>query len=418
MSPVALISLLLAGRLRVSTQQVVTPAVKTAQDAAKLLAACWFWLAASATAALLAWLGGAAQRPIAVAAALAMSPALAGFLAAPKLAAPSYAGALIGAWFGAAGALVAISGGAASPLVVLLSFGPLLTAALLRRGVWLSVVGALGCYALAAALARLFSPAELGLFSPALAGAALVLAPVFAWLGPQRGASEASASRVIAEVAHELRTPLTHILGFSEMIERQIYGPIGERYLEYAALIRTSGAHLLEMVNDLLDLSRIDAGRYELKLERFEASEAVAEIVRQFELAAAQKSIALSVQTPGAPLRVSADLRALRRMLFNTIGNAIKFTPAGGRVMVTLSGEGASLVLDTIDNGPGMSEAERARLGQPYERGASGDAIEGAGLGLSLVGALARLQGGALSLHQAPGGGALVRIRLPIIARD
>jgi cell cycle sensor histidine kinase DivJ len=223
-----------------------------------------------------------------------------------------------------------------------------------------------------------------------------------------------AASRRIAEVSHELRTPLTHILGFSEIIERQIFGEIGARYVEYAGLIRKSGAHLLGLVNDLLDLSRIEAGRYELELEEFDARAIVEEVVRLSVDAAGKKSIALGMVTPETPLLVAADARAVRRMLINTVGNAIKFTPEGGRVFVTASIADKMLVLDTSDTGPGIPEAEREKLGRAYERGSGAASVEGTGLGLALVRALATLHSGDLSFHDAPGGGALVRIRLPV----
>src|SRR5262249_31071086 len=158
----------------------------------------------------------------------------------------------------------------------------------------------------------------------------------------------------------------THILGFSEMIERQIFGPLSDRYVEYAGLIRSSGAHLLEMVNDLLDLSRIDAGRYQLNFDLFDLSGVIEEIVRQFSVSAEKKSIALGMTTPGGPLKVRADDRALKRILINTVGNAIKFTPEGGRVIISARAQGGVIELDTIDNGPGIPEAERARLGAAY----------------------------------------------------
>ncbi|MEZ6024257.1 MAG: ATP-binding protein [Hyphomonadaceae bacterium] len=103
-------------------------------------------------------------------------------------------------------------------------------------------------------------------------------------------------------------------------------------------------------------------------------------------------------------------------MLINTVGNAIKFTPEGGRVMVTAAAAESALVLEPIDNGPGIPEAERETLGQEFERGSGGAKAEGTGLGLALVRALAGLHGGALSFHEAPGGGALVRITLPVLA--
>jgi cell cycle sensor histidine kinase DivJ len=232
--------------------------------------------------------------------------------------------------------------------------------------------------------------------------------------GVGRQAQHEAMSQRIAEVSHELRTPLTHILGFSEMIERQIFGEVSARYVEYASLIRKSGAHLLSLVNDLLDLSRIEAGRFDLSLEDFDVRNVVEDVVRLSADAAAAKHIALGMVTPETALMVRADARALKRMLINTLGNAIKFTPEGGRVTVMARAADGALVLETIDNGPGIPEADRERLGRAYERGA-GVGVEGTGLGLALVRALASLHGGALSFHDAPGGGALVRIRLPVL---
>ena len=274
-------------------------------------------------------------------------------------------------------------------------------------------------FAAAAFLAR-FEPArELGVFPEALAAAAIAVAAGLMGISqrpvPER---EQAMGQRIAEVSHELRTPLTHILGFSEMIERQLFGEIGARYVEYAGLIRKSGTHLLGLVNDLLDLSRIEAGRYEIERADFDVREVVADVVRVSIDGAEKKNIALGMVTPETALNVSADDRALRRILINTVGNAIKFTPEGGRVMVSAAVQDGALMLDTIDNGPGISAEDREKLGQAYERGSGGVRAEGTGLGLSLVRALAALHGGTLSFHEAPGGGALVRVTLPVLKAD
>lgn len=222
-------------------------------------------------------------------------------------------------------------------------------------------------------------------------------------------------SERVAEVSHELRTPLTHILGFAEMMQTQIFGPLSDRYLEYAGLIRTSGANLLDLINRLLDLSKVEAGRYELEYEQFDAREIVREVLRVSQGAAEPKRIALSEDLPDEPLKVRADPRALRQMLINTVGNAVKFTPEGGHVAVQARAEDGKLVLDTIDDGPGIPVEERARLGRRYARGAGAKNTQGTGLGLALVRAFAELHGGALSFHDAPGGGALVRIEMPVM---
>jgi cell cycle sensor histidine kinase DivJ len=199
------------------------------------------------------------------------------------------------------------------------------------------------------------------------------------------------------------------------MIERQLFGEIGGRYVEYAGLIRKSGAHLLGLVNDLLDLSKIEAGRYEIVREEFDVRGVIEDVVRVSIDAAEKKQIALGMVTPEAPLLVHADARAVTRMLINTIGNAIKFTPEGGKVVVSASVVDGALRLDTLDNGPGFPEGERDKLGQAFERGSGGARAEGTGLGLALVRALCDLHGGTMSLLDAPGGGALVRVVLPVV---
>lgn len=271
-------------------------------------------------------------------------------------------------------------------------------------------------YALAALLARFDTSASMGPFAEIMTAVSIAFAAGVMALGRRAQGREAAMGQRIAEVSHELRTPLTHILGFSEMIERKVFGDISDRYVEYAGLIRKSGTHLLGLVNDLLDLSRIEAGRYELDMRTFDVRNVVEEITRLSVDSAEKKQIAFGMSTPETPLMVRADDRAVKRMLINTVGNAIKFTPEGGQVFVTAAAVDGALVIETSDTGPGIPEEEREKLGHAYERGSGGARAEGTGLGLSLVRALAGLHGGTLSFHDAPGGGALVRITLPVLS--
>ncbi len=348
-----------------------------------------------------------------------MAPSLTGFILLPHLGGRAADMGFLLVWLVTATGLAAGSGGAASPLAAAFLIAPALAVALGRAWAPEAGAGAVLGFALAEALSR-FQGEDLGFFPQGLAVVSIALAAGLMALGQRRSgpSRERAMGRRVAEVSHELRTPLTHILGFSEMIERQVFGEIGARYVEYAGLIRKSGAHLLGLVNDLLDLSRIEAGRHELELEVFDARSVVEEVVRVSADAAERKQVALGMVTPEAPLLVRADAQALRRMLINTIGNAIKFTPEGGRVMAIAAADGDALVLDTVDNGPGIPEAERETLGQAYQRGSGGARAEGTGLGLSLVRALAGLHGGTLSFHDSPGGGAVVRITLPVLKDD
>lgn len=344
-----------------------------------------------------------------------MAPALAGFILNPRLGRRAADLGFLLVWLITAIGLMAGTGGAASPLAAALVITP--AAALSLGRPWVGAAGAAAVlgFALAAGLGRFYETAELGPFPQALAVVSIAFAAGLMALDQRAGKPTQLMGRRLAEVSHELRTPLTHILGFSEMIERRIFGEISARYVEYAGLIRKSGTHLLGLVNDLLDLSRIEAGRYELEMEDFDVRDAVEDVVRLSVDAAERKQIALGLMTPEAPLIASADARAVRRMLINTLGNAIKFTPEGGKVIVSAAAAEGALWLDTVDNGPGFPKAGREKLGQAFERGAAGARAEGTGLGLALVSELARLHGGRMSLLDAPGGGALVRITLPVL---
>ncbi len=400
-----------------STQQAVTPGAKAAPRAAALALAGWFWTVGVVAAAIGAAFWGGEARDVAAATALALAPGLIGFILLPWIGLRWAALGLILAWLVAALGLVAGTGGWGSPLAAALLIAPSL-ALMLGRWTRIAAIGALLGYLIAGFLAPLDLGGQLGPFPASVTALSLAFVGWIVGFGRSRSANqrEEAMSQRVAEVSHELRTPLTHILGFSEMIERQIFGEVGARYVEYAGLIRKSGTHLLGLVNDLLDLSKIDAGRFDLHIETFDVRSVVEEVVRLSVDSADKKQIALGMLTPETALNVRADERAVKRMLINTVGNAIKFTPEGGRVMVQASMIDGALMLDTIDNGPGIPESERETLGQAYERGSGGARAEGTGLGLSLVRALAGLHGGALSFHEAPGGGALVRIALPVLA--
>lgn len=414
MSATALRSLLLADSLSVSTQHAANSPAIAAPGAAPLLLACWAWLIAALVIALIAYVNGGSANDLAGATALAAAPAFAGFVLAPRFGHAVADAGWLAVWLTSLTGLIAGTGGAASPLVAALLIVPALALALART--WAPEAGAAAvlAYALAAFVAR-FQHYSVGPYAELMTVAAITFAAAIMALGRRAPAREALMSQRIAEVSHELRTPLNHILGFAEMIERQVFGEIGARYVEYAGLIRTSGTHLLGLVNDLLDLSRIEAGRFELDLETIDVRGLVEEVVRLSADAAEKKAIELAMVTPETPLMARVDARSIRRMLINTLGNAVKFTPEGGRVVVRAASEDGALVLETIDNGPGIPEAERAKLGVPYERGSGGARAEGTGLGLSLVRALARLHGGTLSFQDAPGGGALVRIAMPVL---
>jgi cell cycle sensor histidine kinase DivJ len=220
-------------------------------------------------------------------------------------------------------------------------------------------------------------------------------------------------SRFLATMSHELRTPLNAIIGFSEVMEREMFGPLGApRYREYAGLIHESGGHLLELINGLLDMSKIEAGKFELYEELFELGEVAQGAARFVAMAAERAGIILKVSVaPGAALAF-ADKRAVKQILVNLLSNAIKFTTPGGEVFLRATTEGASLLLIVADTGIGIPAEDLARLGKPFEQAGAGGK-GGTGLGLSLVKALAARHGGEALLASVLGEGTIVTVRLP-----
>ncbi len=224
-------------------------------------------------------------------------------------------------------------------------------------------------------------------------------------------------SQFLANMSHELRTPLNAVIGFSEILNREMYGSLGDaRYVEYARLIHESGEHLLTVVNDVLDMSKIEAGKFSIVKEPFEAAallRSTCEVVRDL---AGRRSIELRViETEELPELV-ADKRACKQMLLNLLSNAIKFSNEGGLVEVRAAREDAMIRLSVTDRGIGISEGDLARLGDPFVQAntAYDRRHDGAGLGLSVVKGLAQLHGGRLELVSRLGEGTTVSVVLPI----
>jgi PAS domain S-box-containing protein len=215
-------------------------------------------------------------------------------------------------------------------------------------------------------------------------------------------------SRFLANMSHELRTPLNAIIGFSDILSREMFGPLGgERYLEYARLINESGTMLLDLINDLLDMSKIEAGKFELHYESFQAAETVTSCVRLIEKRAEEKGIKISMSTEPADLCLRADHRAIKQILLNLLSNAVKFTNEGGTIDVDVKKSGNFVHIIVRDTGVGIAPHILPRLAQPFEQGASDAARlhSGSGLGLALVKSLTRLHGGDLRIASEEGRG-------------
>ncbi|MGD0141604.1 MAG: PAS domain-containing sensor histidine kinase [Rhizomicrobium sp.] len=226
-------------------------------------------------------------------------------------------------------------------------------------------------------------------------------------------------SRFLANMSHELRTPLNAIIGFSEVMTFEMFGPVGSpRYLEYARLIHESGGHLLELINGVLDMSKIEAGKFELSEELFDLEETATQAVRFVKLQADRKGVALKVSVAPAAKTVFADKRAVKQMLVNLITNGVKFTPRGGEVRIGAVRDTGGIEIAVIDTGVGIGPEDLKRLGQPFEQ-VDGEHVrtqEGTGLGLALVKALTAMHGGDAAIASVLGEGTTVVVRLPYAA--
>ncbi len=228
-------------------------------------------------------------------------------------------------------------------------------------------------------------------------------------------AREAGKTRFLATMSHELRTPLNAVLGFSDIMRQRLFGPIPDRYAEYADNIHQAGGHLLDLINDLLDVSKIEAERYTLTRERFDAREVVSAAMALVRVNAEDKGVTLSGVLPTEPAEVSADRRALKQIALNLLSNAVKFTPAGGSVTATLEVVGPWLEIVVADTGLGIAPEDVKRLGRPFEQaGGPEQRRQGTGLGLSLVRAFAELHEGRMSIDSTLGEGTAVTVRLPV----
>ena len=221
-------------------------------------------------------------------------------------------------------------------------------------------------------------------------------------------------SLFFAGVSHELRTPLNAIIGFSDMMRSRMFGPLPGRYAEYADLIHDSGQHMLDLIGDVLDLSKVEAGRYQLTYDVFDAGDVVRSSVKMVRPMADAAEVLIVLDVPEDDVLIEADRKAVRQILLNVLSNAVKFSPKGAQIDVALQTFDDEIVLSVEDEGPGMSDDEIARIGEPFAQGASAQLTEerGSGLGLALVASLTSLHGGEFDI-ESDGDGTLVSMTLP-----
>jgi protein-histidine pros-kinase len=220
----------------------------------------------------------------------------------------------------------------------------------------------------------------------------------------------------LSTMSHELRTPLNAVLGFSDLLADERYGSLNDRQKRYVAHIHTGGKHLLKLISDILDLSKIEAGKMELAREDVTVASAFAEVISSIYPLAEKKSQTL-LQQVEPNLHVHADLMRFKQVLMNLAGNAIKFTPEGGRIELAARRMGNQVRIEVRDNGPGIPPEVRQRVFEAFYRLAQTDsAIEGTGLGLAITSRLVELHGSKLQIESQLGEGACFFFSLPLVA--
>ncbi len=232
-------------------------------------------------------------------------------------------------------------------------------------------------------------------------------------------AANRAKSAFLANMSHELRTPLNAIIGFSELMREQLFGPLGNgRYIEYASLIHGSGRHLLDLITDMLDMAKIEAGKLVLTPERQELAGALEDCLLILKDQAQTGEVSLSTEIKGAPVLL-VDRRALKQVLLNLLSNAVKFTPPGGKVIVSGWKARGRAYVAVRDTGIGISGDDLARLGNPFEQAKVNPlhAGGGTGLGLALVKALVEKQGGKLVMESQLGAGTTVIVDFPLAVK-
>ena len=231
-------------------------------------------------------------------------------------------------------------------------------------------------------------------------------------------------SEFLANMSHELRTPLNAINGFSEIMVTEMFGPLGDRrYKEYVGDIHSSGQHLLALINDILDMSKIEAGKMNLKFAPVPLIEVAEDAVRLVRNRAEGAGLTLDIDFPPLP-DVEADYRAIKQVLLNLLSNAVKFTPRGGRISVVAEKRsdalGHRVRIEVRDTGIGISREDLSRLARPFEQVESqhSKTRQGTGLGLALTKSLVELHGGVMELDSLPGEGTTAAFTLPVKQGD
>jgi signal transduction histidine kinase len=222
-------------------------------------------------------------------------------------------------------------------------------------------------------------------------------------------------SEFLANMSHELRTPLNAVIGFSQMLERQVFGKLNDKQLEYANDIYTSGKHLLSLINDILDLSKVEAGHMELQLSTFDFPSGLSNATSLFREKAAKHGIRLDIKLDDKLGSFNADERKVKQILLNLLSNAMKFTPDGGEIRVVATDNAEGIEVSVSDTGVGISAADQAAIFDEFNQGNTDHTKhkEGTGLGLALSKKFVELHGGRIWVNSELGKGSTFTFTLP-----
>ena len=225
-------------------------------------------------------------------------------------------------------------------------------------------------------------------------------------------------SEFLANMSHELRTPMNAIIGFSQVLQDRMFGELNDRQAEYVGDVLTSGQHLLSLINDILDLAKVEAGRMELQPSTFVLPGLLESAVALMRERATRQGITLVTEVDHGVELMEGDERKIKQVLFNLLTNAVKFTPAGGSVTVSARADASDVVIAVRDTGVGISAEDQARIFEEFTQVGTGKAQEGTGLGLALTRRLVELHGGQLTVESTLGAGSTFSVRLPLRQPD
>ncbi len=226
-------------------------------------------------------------------------------------------------------------------------------------------------------------------------------------------------SEFLANMSHELRTPLNAIIGFSEVLSEKMFGELNEKQEEYSKDIHASGQHLLSLINDILDLSKIEAGRMELELTDFHLPTALDSALTLVRERAGRRSIALHTNIDNRLGQIQADERKVRQVVLNLLSNAIKFTPEGGRIEVGAVPKDGFVEVSVSDTGVGIAPEDQEKVFEEFRQvGTPDKKVEGTGLGLTLCRKFVELHGGRIWVKSELGAGSIFKFTIPMHRED